>query len=729
MDARWCAAVLAAAACSLATADLTCRPRLSAGDAYGAAEDGAAVSEGAARMPDENRRHPCLYATSEEIARGRDRARKYDWAKAVYDGIIASADQALNGTVAVPSKGGQWTHYYSCPKHGVRLRTEAPTRHVCPYGWEVYSGWPYDDVVVSFTHHRYTSQLQDLGLAYALTGAPRYAQRARDIFLAYAEKYPRYRIHDVKGGDGRSGGKRFAQTLDEAVDLVRVAWAYDLIFNTLSAQERELIERDFLRPSVEVIARNPMGKSNWQSWHNAGIAAVGFCLGDEPMVHAALDDPENGFRYQMQASVLSDGSWYEGAPSYHFYALSALAYTAEAAARSGINLHEHPRYRALFDAPLSLVYPDLRFPALNDADRFSLGGQERLYEAASARFGDGRYAAVIDRGNRQSIEALLWGAESIPADATLRLESVNLDGLGCAILRDDTGPDGRYLLLDYGPHGGGHGHPEKLQILLYGLGQELAPDAGRLAYSVPLHRTWYRQTLAHNTIVVDGKSQAPTEGKLVLFHRDDGFQAVRAVATEAYEGVTLDRTVIMTPGYILDVCRARSDQPHMYDWVYHNAGRVRYDGETSAVSTPLAREEGYQHLGGLRRAETTGMWRAVWEVEGGQVRLTAADGCGPAEVFLADAPGQPPTTRMPLVICRRKGEGAVFVSVIELTRQGHRVRSAALKGWVGPPGARGLSVEVVTGDGADTFWIADDTAGGSTQIVYVPAGGKKRTAP
>jgi hypothetical protein len=724
MNARWWVVMLTAAAWLLAPGGATGRPWLSTGCALA---DASVVSEEGARMPGEHTAHPYLFATAEEIARARERARKYDWAKAVYDGIIAGAEQALIGSIAVPNKGGQWTHYYTCPKHGVRLRTEAPTRHVCPYGWEVYSGWPYDDVVISFTHHRYTSQLQDLGLAYALTGEPRYAQRAREIFLAYAEKYPRYRIHDVKGGDSRSGGKRFAQTLDEAVDLVRVAWAYDLIFNSLSAEERARIEKDFLRPSVEVIARNRAGKSNWQSWHNAAIAAVGFCLGDQAMIHAALDDPQHGFRYQMQESVLSDGSWYEGAPSYHFYALTALVYTAEAAARSGIKLYENTRYRALFDGPLSLVYPDLTLPALNDADRFSLGGQERLYESAYARFRDERYAAVINRGERKSVEALLWGADNVPTDAALRLDSVNLDGLGCAILRDAPAGDNRYLLLDYGPHGGGHGHPEKLQIVLYGLGQELAPDAGRLAYSVPLHRTWYRQTLAHNTIVVDGKSQAPTEGKLVLFHREAGFQAARAVATEAYEGVTLDRTVIMTPGYVLDVFRARSERPHTYDWVYHNAGRVRYDGEAPAVGAPLAREEGYQHLGELRCAEAPGAWRAVWEVEGGQVRLTGADGCGAAEVFLADAPGQPPTTRMPLVICRRKGEGAVFVSVIELTRQGRRVQSAALKGWVGPPGAKGLSVEVATSDGVDTFWLADDPAA-KPQIVYVPAGGRKRTA-
>lgn len=683
------------------------------------------------------RRHPLLLASAEELARAKARAQAHDWARAVLEGVIARADQALAGKVEVPDRGGQWSHYYSCPKHGARLRTESPTRHLCPVGGEVYSGWPYDDVVLTFAHHQYTAQMQDLGLAYAFTADRRYAGRAREILLAYAEKYPRYQVHDIRGQDRPSGGKRFAQTLDEAVDLVRVAWAYDLVYEALAPEDRAAIENDFLRPSVAVISRNRAGKSNWQSWHNAAITAVGFCLGDDEMVRAALDDPQNGFRYQMEASVLADGWWYEGAPSYHFYALAALAYTTEAAYHAGVNLYHSERYKSLFDAPLELVYPDLTLPALNDADRFSLIGQDRLYELAYARFGDERYLPLLGRGGRRSLEALLVGAGELPAGGELRLESVNQGGLGCAVLRDGAGDEARCLLLDYGPHGGGHGHPEKLQILLYGLGQELAPDAGRLAYSVPMHSTWYRQTLAHNTIVVAQKSQQPAEGKSVLFHAEPGFQAARAICAGAYEGVALDRTVIMLPDYILDVYRAHADAPHTYDWVHHNAGRLRVDAITFDCKQPLGKDNGYQHLEGLRRVEVEGAWRAVWHTEGGQVRLTGADGCGPAELFLADAPAQPPTERMPLVICRRAGAGAVFVSTIELAPrnsaaggdEAHRVRSAALKGWVGPRGARGLAIEVSTADGVDSFWIADDPQARGAQIVYLPARGEKRTAP
>ena len=55
-----------------------------------------------------------------------------------------------------------------------------------------------------------------------------------------------------------------------------------------------------------------------------------------------------------------------------------------------------------------------------------------------------------------------------------------------------TGGDGadqhipeNYLALDYGPHGGGHGHPDKLGFVLYGRGTLLAEDPGCIAYGNP----------------------------------------------------------------------------------------------------------------------------------------------------------------------------------------------------------------------------------------------------
>ncbi len=79
-------------------------------------------------------------------------------------------------------------------------------------------------------------------------------------------------------------------------------------------------------------------------------------------------------------------------------------------------------------------------------------------------------------------------------------------------------PDATWLCLKYGPHGGGHGHPDKLNFVLYSRGQILGVDPGTAAYGVPIQNEWYKSTLAHNTLVVDEENQKPAEGKSLAFH-------------------------------------------------------------------------------------------------------------------------------------------------------------------------------------------------------------------
>jgi len=106
---------------------------------------------------------------------------------------------------------------------------------------------------------------------------------------------------------------------------VSVAWAYDLIADSaaLTAQQRTHIEQDLLRAAMAVIARNPAGQSNWQSWHNAGTGAAAFAMDDPVGISESMRSATDGFSYQMQTSVSADGFWYEGSWGYHFYALDA----------------------------------------------------------------------------------------------------------------------------------------------------------------------------------------------------------------------------------------------------------------------------------------------------------------------------------------------------------------------------------------------------------------------
>ena len=662
----------------------------------------AFVRAGALTLP--KREHPFLFADAKTIARAKARAQRYPWAKTQLDGIVRGADKIVKASLNVPDEPGQWSHHYVCKKCGARLR-HSKGKHVCGKCSETYTGWPYDQVVITRVHNGNWANVRALGLAYALTGNEAYAAKAREILLAYADKYLTYPLHDKRGKLSRSAGRVFAQTLNEGVGIIGVAWGYDLIYNSpcLSADDRRKIESRFLRAVVETIRRHDAGISNWQSWHNAGMAAVGFCLQDAKIVSDAING-KSGLRFQFAKSILPDGFWYEGTAAYHYYALSAIRWAAEAAHAAGINVYDNAAHKSLYTAPIEYVFPDLRFPAVNDSNVFPITGQHGLYELAYARFGDPKFLTVARHGKRNSLEALLWGPDELPPPPTLALASKDFKGLGAAVLRQGSGKDQTYVHLDYGPHGGGHGHPDKLTIILFALGRQLAPDPSRLAYAAPLHGSWYRQTFAHNTVCVDAKNQRSTKGKLTLFSSQPGLAIAQAECNTAYAGVKMRRTVAVTDSYVIDVFAVDGDKAHTYDWTYHNFGQLKPGLSTTVRTEPLGKGNGYQHMTDISQTQTADTWSADFKQPGANVRLTML-GAPDTALYFGMGMSENPPQLCPMVAVRRKMKRTTFISVIEPYPDKPIVSGLESIAVTGGDGA--LALSVTRGSDRDLFLIAD----------------------
>ena len=628
-------------------------------------------------VPIPPRRHPFLFGDAALFRHARSRTSRLPWAKKEYDRIVSTAEKNVQHPVEIPAEAGQWPHHYVCKKCGSRL-VYRPPNHVCPRCKAEYHGWPYDQVVAGNRHGRNFRQARDMALAYALTEREEFAVRARDILLGYAQRYPSWPLHNTRGKLSNSAGRVFAQTLDEACALIGLAWAYDLIYPSpcLDARSRQHIENDLLRAMVHTIRRNNAGISNWQSWHNAGIAAVGFCLQDSTMIAQALNG-KSGLEYQLGASILKDGFWYEGTAAYHFYALNALRWTVEAAWFAGIDYWNNAAYRSLYLAPLLYTFPDLTFPAVNDSDVFSIKGQHGLYELAYVRTGDPRLLRVAQFGRRQDLEAFLYGPDHLPEAPDTPLQSHVFPGIGAAVLRGENRSGKLYLHLDYGPHGGGHGHPDKLTLILFGLGRQLAPDPGRLAYGAPLQGSWYRQTLAHNTVCVDGVSQHATTGKLTFFKEMPEGSVMQGESTGAYPGTTMRRTVALVAGLIIDVFELASDKEHTYDWVYHNVGRLQPGLALSPRPGPLGSKAGYQHVQQVEEARTDATWHIDFEQPNGRVRVTMAGTTG-TRVFTGVGMMNNPPEPCPMILARRIAGHTCFVSAIEVTDATPGVRDIRL---------------------------------------------------
>jgi hypothetical protein len=412
---------------------------------------------------------------------------------------------------------------------------------------------------------------------------------------------------------------------------------------------------------------------NIQCWKNSAVGLAGLLMDDRALVDEALNG-ESGYYNQMAKGVTADGPWYEGAWGYHFYTLSAVLHLTEGAFHSGIDLYG-PECKRMFDAPIAMAMPDLRLPAFNDSHEVSVSGQALLYETAFARYHDDRYRVLLAKSSRDSVSALLHGIPDVTLTKPLPAGSQNFLASGNAMLTAGQGQDAAWLCLDYGPHGGGHGHPDKMGFVLYGLGQVLAPDPGTANYGVPIQAGWYRTSIAHNTLTVDETSQKPAEGNCEAFVGQPGFSAVMASAGNIYDGVTFRRTIaLLDNNLFVFIDQIKADQEHLFDLAYHNVGKF---AAPAGEAEEFGKKQGYSYLrdtktltssDGLQLTFTAGNDKPVhWAMAGGDA-VTFITGTGV---------GAHTEDRVPLVIARRKGKSATFLWALSLDPQEKALRVSA----------------------------------------------------
>ncbi len=599
-----------------------------------------ALSFGAA-LPKDN------YLLTDEagIAAARKKAAAQPWAKAALETVLTRAARDVRKPVTLPDRGGQWPHWYSCKVDGVKLQTVSPTDHKCPKCGAVYHGEPFDSVPLYGAHASWSQTVRVLGLAYRFTGKTEYAAKVGEILSAYAGRYAKYPLHDVRGDAKVGGGHIMAQTLDESVWLIPVAFGYALSRDALTPAQREHIEKDLFLAAAETIRAHKMSIHNIQCWKNSAVGLAGYVAGNDALVKEAIDDPARGFRAQIEKGVTDDGLWYEGSLGYHAYTMDAVWPLAEAARLNGVDLYTD-RFRRLFDAPLNLALPDGNAPGFNDNGGGNVARLGGLYELAYARWKRPEYGRVAARGDRGDLQALLYGAETLPAGPFIPTESVLMKDAGFAMLR----AGGDAVAVRFGRHGGGHGHPDKLGIVTFAKGKLWGVDPGSINYGVPLHKEWYRATVAHNTVQVDGQNQAAVDGVLETF----GGNGLTANAGAAYPGVTLRRILKLDAGALADRYECSAEAAHDYDYTFHAPGKF-----TSSLTFAAAAPLGNPHIQNVAAAKTDGDWWAEWEQNGTRYRISVKGAPGTV-VYTGVAPGKNPADQVPLVVVRRHAAKTVY---------------------------------------------------------------------
>src|SRR5207245_2610440 len=168
--------------------------------------------------------------------------------------------------------------------------------------------------------------------------------------------------------------------------------------------------------------------SNRQTWNNAALAAIAYWFEDEDLASRAIESPTGLLAHLLRGTGPAGvwGGWRDFARCLT------------------------PLYRQA--AP---VIPELFESYLHDAPIDPL-------------------PSPVSRTSL-SWWALLFMEPQLPSDAAAWAPaSILLDAQGLAILRTRD----RYVSLECGPSGGGHGHPDRLHLTLHADGVHWLPDLG-----------------------------------------------------------------------------------------------------------------------------------------------------------------------------------------------------------------------------------------------------------
>ncbi|AVM69429.1 alginate lyase [Lachnospiraceae bacterium oral taxon 500] len=631
----------------------------------------------------------------------------------------AAAEAFCRQELLIPASGiANWTLYYYCPDCSVQLHFDRnrPQAHTCPSCGKVYRGEPYDSAWWGLVNDENRRAAYHLAITWLLTAEPHYAERAKQILLGYAENYADYQVHgDIPyNGPGRVG----AQTLDEANFQRTMAMAYDIVQTVMTEAERDCVREQLLLPAADFLRQHRTPQlHNHEVIIDSAMAVIGILFQKEEYILPALYG-KYGLYDQLEKGVLANGMWFEGAFSYHFYALASFFEYEKFALNTKYSGITHPNYRKMIEMPAPYWQAGQGFPLLNDANFGHEKQWQALYEFAYAKLG-GEAAAFLlqtcyQQKERDNLEALLYGAEVLPP---VKKEWGNFHlpagSSGHTVLR---AKDGRYLLFKHDCYGGEHDHYDRLGISYWAFGRQVSADLGTTGYGAKLHYDYYKNTGSHNTVMIGEQNQAPVNAVLTRYEEKDGAVYAEAAADwekpyqmpdsftirqwseEDYQNVKMKRQLIWMEDYFIEVFWVW-DIPagKSADWIMH------FNGERMNAAEGVPAEKGYfrarpfQHL---KRIELTQPQAGTYVREycGGGIKSRVFGLANGQQVFDAYGPDNPSVKEAAYLIERRFGSRMLAAHVIESWREKAKIKEVSFHNENDL-----LKVEVVMGESKRCF--------------------------
>lgn len=335
---------------------------------------------------------------------------------------------------------------------------------------------------------------------------------------------------------------------------------------------------------------------------------------------------ENGYPVSIRDLGLRDAlvnlTYRDGNPpesfSYNEDWMDNLTEVAETLAELGINYFENPRFQRALLWSYDLMLGGTYTPSFGDVGNiFGAAGhwspEQNQRALRNLKNPDPRFAWGMKGTKPERFDIWSPAVDDILADFARKPEprvgfdSVLFPGYGIAGLQSGADANKTATSLAYGANPN-HSHWDQLNFVFFGQGNALVTDLGypdQFDGSNPRLSGYHNNTIAHNTVTVDGRKQGRKPGSIHAYSRNKFAQVADVSCEGAYEGiVSLYRRsqmlveVSREHSYLFDVFYVRGGKQH--DWALHGTqadffctpalGPVQTEGTLAGPDVP------YEHF-------------------------------------------------------------------------------------------------------------------------------------
>lgn len=425
-------------------------------------------------------------------------------------------------------------------------------------------------------------------LAYKITGNRKYLDAAKEGLLNIA---PPNKYGITEGSINQGGirnGPGWQRWLETGPALESYAYAYDLIKNSLEANEKNTVVNKLGTEAHEVYKYlDVIGSNNWSVIAASGLGSVALALadtngakGDSPQdwLDKAIDGIGKGFSPISRDGVNSEGAHYALYSNKSFLPFANSYYKA-----TGVNVLDNPKIKAMNEWLVKMVKPDGQMPAIGDswADdpiESRLLINRNVSNASSFKWLNSQMNQSLQDSvgdTKLAIESLAFYDKNIPVAKQPSEHTTNFFPVGGeTIFRNNWSKDAVYGLMIGHQKVEGHTHvdPGNFQINAYGKDLIIGAGYGPVGWLSP-ERSWYVSPESHNLLMVDGRG--PTDVSQVKSMSNAFASKNLAVSRtgSAIDDVDLTRTMYFAnQRYFIVVDNMQSETEHNYDFVLHGKG-------------------------------------------------------------------------------------------------------------------------------------------------------------